>query len=222
MFLSKYNIVLFAIMLFIFLISPVAGDYRLSLGDIAYHRIRQIFNGTDVVSPGNVYWNVTKEIEVPVAWFRLPSVNPPQSKIIYDFPVLAFDDAQNESAYTTMYVVPEYREESDFDIAIYWATNDANTGDVVWCANVTQTTPETGNLAGDNTVTSCVVDQAPGVQYMFQKTDVITFKGLGTSIDDQFSFRVFRGADLSADTYTGDANLVEATIYYNSNKAGES
>lgn len=171
--------------------------------------------------PHNVYWNVTDEIDIPVQNLKLPGVNPPSDDIIGETPVLSYDKAQNESAHGVMHVIPQYKEGSSWDVAFYWAPDDDSVGSVTWCVNATKIRYGINPITGGDSIIKCVTDNSNRVKYRLQKADLISFLGTDTINDDMFSFRIFRGADLITDTYDADAHLVMATIYYNSEKAGE-
>jgi len=168
------------------------------------------------------YYNITKEIIMPLGRFKLPGVNPPEEAIISMSPMFKFDKNTNESAYTNMHVIPEYNDTTDWNIAFYWVPNAAGAGNVEWCVEFRgPMTPNAGELITGTTNTYCTVDASSGTQYEMLKSNKISIPGAGTFNDDQFSFRVFRGADDPADTYDYDADLIMVTIYYQSNKAGE-
>jgi len=167
---------------------------------------------------GNIYFNVTKEIEINPSRFKLPGVNPPKEDIIGLTPVLSFDKTTNESAYTSMHVIPEYRATTPYEIAFYWSPDDYGAGDVVWCIEaLTMNYDNDEDINGTGQV-YCVTDSTQTRHNELLKTDRLTLSG--AEVDEQVSFRVHRGADNAGDTYDNDAHLVEATIYYNAYRAG--
>ena len=181
----------------------------------------RVINVSYTGKSANVYYNVTKEIEINPSRFKLPGLNPPGESIINNFPVLSFDKNTNESAYATMHVIPEYREGSNWDIAFYWAPEDADAGTVVWCVNVTKVRRENNEVITNPGTNQCVDDATQTLQYELLKTTKITIDGSGYLEDDGVAFRIHRGADMASDTYDDDAHLVEATIYYNAHKLGD-
>ena len=167
----------------------------------------------------NIYFEVTQEIEINPARFKLPGANFPAFDVVGMFPVLKFDPTINESAHSSMHVVEDYKEGSNFSIAFYWSPEDAGAGTVTWCIELTGLTAEIDETLNDAGTIYCISDDAQLTVMELLKTNLIEIDGTSISIDDEFGFRIYRGA--TVDTYAMDANLVEASIYYTSNRLGE-
>lgn len=222
------------------------GDFNTTYEDVYYYNAwvdgKLLFNQTrgymgretrmdeDLIISGNinltgksnVYFNLTKEIEIGVSRFRLPGLNPPRETVIGVFPTLQFDDAQEESVYSGEHVLDDYLDGTDWTVSIYWAPVDTNPGNVTWCVEIVGLTPNQGETLGDATGTYCVTDETRETQYELLQSGNITVSGAGTHVDDQFGFRLYRDADAAGaiDNYGSDAALVEATVYYNTYRLG--
>lgn len=168
------------------------------------------------------YFNVSKTIDIPVSSFKLPAVDPAREDIINVFPVLRFDADKNESTYSTMHAPENYYENTDWSFIIYWSPETDTPGDVLWCVETVGLTANTDDKLNNETTTKCILDSAEQNDYELLKTGKLTFNGIKTLINDQFGFRVFRGADDPSDTYAPDAMLVDTEIYYQINKIGGS
>jgi len=168
------------------------------------------------------YYNVTKEIVMPLGRFKLPGVNPPEEAIISISPTLKFDKNTNESVYTNMHVPSDYNETSEWNIEIVWFPDDKLVGNVIWCTEfIGPMTSNVGETINGTTNTYCIIDASNG-KYELQTTNKISVPGTITYDHDSFSFRLFRGADDPSDTFDADADLFIVTVNYQSNKAGES
>lgn len=147
----------------------ILGILMVSVGSLVY---ADTYGGTKYITAnikrikgdlnitGNVYWNLTDEITIPTTAFKLPGVNPPLSTIVVGSPIFSFDKAQNESAYSTMHVIPQYKEGTDWDVVFYWAADSDNTGEVVWCINATKMRHNEDPISGSVSMNRCVADSS--------------------------------------------------------------
>ena len=142
-------------------------------------------NDSLVLPPGeNIYFEVTKEIEINPARFKLPGANFPAFDVLGMFPVLKFDPTVNESAHASMHVVEDYKEGSNFSIAFYWSPEDSGIGNVTWCIELIGLTAEIDETLNDAGANYCVTDDAQLTVMELLKTNLIEIDGSSISIDD--------------------------------------
>jgi len=172
-----------------------------------------------LTSLDNIFYNVTKEVSLEPSSFKLAGSNPADSIAIGAFSALAFDKTTTEYAYSSVHVPPDYSNETDWQIQIYWSANDATNDQVSWCVDYAMAREEQGYI---NSVPStvCVNDTNQADPYLLLETSRINVSGIGVYRDDNFGFKVYR--DTSQDNLTTDALLVEISVYYNSDRLGYS
>lgn len=135
-----------------------------------------------------------------------------------NFPVigLAYDAAADEAAFWEFRAV-NYAS-GNLTVDIDWYADTATSGDVVWAVQIAAITPntdtqdvETKALATANSFT----DTHLGTTGQRLHRAAVTVSNLDSlAADDVVWIRISRDADNAADTATGDAVLVGATVSY--------
>lgn len=135
-----------------------------------------------------------------------------------NFPVvgLAYDAAADEAGFWAFRAI-NYAS-GNVTVDLEWYADTASSGDVVWAVQLAAITPntdtqdvETKALATANTVT----DTHLGTTGQRLHRATVTVSNLDSlTADDDLWIRISRDADNAADTMTGDAVLVGATVSY--------
>ncbi|PWK81727.1 hypothetical protein C8D88_116139 [Lentzea atacamensis] len=135
-----------------------------------------------------------------------------------NFPVygLAFDAVSDEAAFWLIRAV-NYGS-GNLTVNLDWYADTASSGDVVWSVQIAAITAdtdtqdvETKSLATANTVT----DTHLGTTAQRLHRASVTVSNLDSlAANDDVWIRISRDADNAADTMTGDAILVLATVTY--------
>lgn len=166
---------------------------------------------------GNLYFNVTQEIEIDTTTFRTPQVSPARENIIGYSYVYSFSGTQNEYAYASFHMPDSFLNESPIRIGIYWAADTVDPGFVRWCFDF-KAINNTGRLINQTFGNYCVDQNASEIKYSSQKT-YLYISNYSIHQDDIIKFRIYR--DTAIDNYTHDAHLVALSLYYSAYRLGE-
>jgi len=169
----------------------------------------------------NVFFNVTREIKIPLTRYKLPGVNPPEEVIVDLASVFAFDKTTNEEIYGTFHVPEDYKDGSNIYIAFYWAPACAgDTGTVSWCIEAKKTTHENNEqINGSGTRNACTIDSGQSLIYEGLEAPNLLIAGPTLVDDDEVFYKVYRNA--TSDTLDCDADLYMTTVYYTSYRLGD-
>jgi hypothetical protein len=127
--------------------------------------------------------------------------------------VYAFDGgATIEQLYGMIEIPHAYKQGSDITLHIHWMPTTTGTGNVKWGINYQWV--NAGDVYSSSATLATVTVAASGTAWDGTNTDVVVISGTGKNISSQFAFRLFRDPSDAADTYAGDAALINVGIHY--------
>jgi len=162
---------------------------------------------------------VTQQLDPTAATF-LTSAFPQMVRNGTNFPVsaLAYDAATDEAAFWVVRAVSYGVSNPNVTITIDWYADTATSGVVVWEIQLAAITPDTdsGDVEAKALATlQTVSDTHLGTTGQRLHRCSVAMTNLDSlSADDDLWIRVARDANNAADTLTGDAHLVLATVAY--------
>lgn len=181
--------------------SPATG---LQVYDITEDRIF-LFDGIAWRATSGVF-TTTKSIDAGRAGFS-GSADADTTVINNKSLVVTFVSNQLRSAYFTEDLPASYVDGSDIEVTFIWSPDDASAGDVVWGAELTMVTPDSGDtLDGPSTIIT-IVETAPGVAFEAKSSATIVFDGTGITKEDFINLRIFRDGSDGLDTYSKLAHI---------------
>lgn len=135
----------------------------------------------------------------------------------FPIPVLAFDAATEENAYTRAFVANNYGS-GNWTVTFFWEADTATSGDVIFgaaLAAVTANTDSGGYESKAFATAQTVTDTHLGTNADRLMSAGLTLSNLDSvASGDVCVLRVYRDADAGGDTMAGDAFLVGVLVEY--------
>lgn len=128
-----------------------------------------------------------------------------------------FDDTAEEYLFFGFQIPHAYKEGTDIYFHVHWAPTNANVGTVRWGLEYTWAN-QAAVMA--NTVLVYINQAVNNEDDKHIRTDFAAISGAGKTISSMLMCRVFRHAGDGADTYVGDAALLEVDIHYERDTMG--
>lgn len=160
------------------------------------------------------YWN---DVRVPVTSTNLGGTKDPTFEKFKDNGAGSqgvfgyfFDAGIEEELYFMVQLPHNYIEGSDIKAHVHWVPKTSGAGNVGW--GLEYTVAGMGETFG-NTAIITGVGATGSTAGKHNITELGTIDGSGLKISDMLICRVFRDATAGADTYTGDAGLLEIDFH---------
>lgn len=193
----------------------------------------EIASKTEYVTGGRMLagnfgsYSVWDDLRMPATALKTGQINDPDFAQVRDngsgsTGVFAwrFDDSQEEELFFAVQLPHKYKLGSNLKPHIHWMPLSTDTGDVVW--GIEYTLAEYGSAFGVTSLVT-VTDAGDGTAYKHQIASLADIDGSDIDVmSTMLLCRIYRDADNAADTYSGDAALLEFDIHYEIDQAGSS
>ncbi len=197
--------------------SHVKNPSGIRAGAIDKGNYTQIDTNGQIELFGNA--RVWREVQFRVGDITKPASNSPTSTEIGNFPVLQFASDMNRSIFLSFEVPLDADLNQDFEFHVTWAPTNTNTGDVIWCINVSDLDTNSGELLTDLHTVSCVTDPGNGITDEILESESVEL-GETLHVGHVVGIKFTRAASTAEDTYNSDASLIKITISYVANRLG--
>lgn len=164
------------------------------------------------------------DLRVPVTATNIGTANDPNfsqvltngagSQGVYTY---LFDASAEEELFFNVQLPHAWKEGTDIEPHVHWFPTSADTGTVRWGLEYTWSSV---NGAFGNTTIIYTNDPADGTAYKHQLADFSAISATGQTLSSMLMCRVFRDAGNVADTYTGDAGLLEIDFHHRIDSLG--
>ena len=119
----------------------------------------------------------------------------------------------------TLQVPHSYKEGTSIRPHVHWSPANTNTGNVLWKLEYKWVNIGTGNFASATDTIECL-DAGSGTAGDHQVCGFPTIDGTGKTISSMMCGRLYRDGADAADTFTGNAALIEFDFHFEMNTIG--
>ena len=175
-------------------------------------------NNTEFEDDGTLKFNGTAtvwdDINLPASNLQ-PGATPPTWGAFFvsgGIQGYLFSPTAANMLHTSSEIVHRYKEGTDIQVHVHWMPTTTNIGAVRWGLEYVWVN-NSGAIASAPT-TIYIGTTSVGTAWAHQRSDFPAIVGTGKTIGSAIVMRVFRDATNAADTFTGNAAMIQIGIHY--------
>lgn len=162
----------------------------------------------------NVVWD---DLRIPIGAMILEAQGSPPSIGVFvgSISVLLFDPDADEEVFLTLQLPHSYKYGTKIIPHVHWAPTNNNTGNVIWGLEYQWRDIGQAFSGASTTVTATQAGSGTTGEHQLASFGEVDGGAIaGNDLSSMVTARLFRDADNIADTYTGNAALLEFDIHF--------